>query len=80
MANAKLLTTMNLDSPAGKYEAEIDIKLNGSGASQIIVDNGLVKASELKLTIDGKIGITADYQLPKMLLKGTIKLMVVGTN
>jgi hypothetical protein len=77
---AKILNTMNLDSPSGKFAMNIDIKLNGGGTSQIIVDKGLVKASETNMTIDGKIGITTDFQLPNMLVKGTIKLMVVGTN
>jgi hypothetical protein len=76
----KIINTMNLDSPSGKLTMNIDIKLNGGGTSQIIIDKGLVKASEMKMTLDGKIGITADFQLPDMLLKGTIKVTVVGTN
>jgi hypothetical protein len=77
---AKLHNTMNLDSPSGKFAMNIDIKLNGGGTSQIIIDKGLVKASEMKMTIDGRIGITADFQLPDMLVKGTVKFTVAGTN
>ncbi len=77
---AKIINTMNLDSPSGKLAMNIDLKMSGGGISQIIVDKGLVKASEMKLTIDGKIGITTDSQIPDMLVKGTIKITVTGTN
>jgi hypothetical protein len=78
--DAKIINTMNLDSPSGKFAMNIDLKLNGGGISQIILDKGLVKASEMKMTLDGRIGVTTGSQLPDMLMKGTIKITVVGTN
>jgi hypothetical protein len=77
---AKVINSMNLDSSSGKFAMNIDLKLNGGGTSQIILDKGLVKASEMKMTLEGKIDFTTDIPLPDILMKGTIKMTVVGTN
>jgi hypothetical protein len=77
---AKIINTMNLDSPSGKLSMNIDLKLSGGGISQIIVDRGLVKTSETMMTIDGKIGMSRESQLPEILVKGTIKVTVTATN
>jgi hypothetical protein len=77
---AKIINTIELDWPSGKVPMNIDLNMNGSGTTQFILDTGLVKASEIKMTLDGKIVITTDLQLPEMLTKGTIKATVVSTN
>ncbi|MBO0801121.1 MAG: hypothetical protein J2P31_20070 [Blastocatellia bacterium] len=76
--DAKIINNMNVDLPSGngKFTMNTDIKMIANGGSQVYVDRGLVKYSEMNMVIDGKIGIKSEFQLPDILIKGTFKVSI----
>jgi hypothetical protein len=75
-AEAKFINTTEMDLSSGKKAMNIDLKMNSSGTSQFNLDKGLLKLSEEKIAIDGKIAAspnTRDAQLPDIVLKVTMK-------
>ena len=79
----KVLSDVDLPSPAGKVKMSLDFTLTGGGAMVRDLNKGFVRSSETKATFDGKIKITAESgtpQMPSMNVHGTTKTTTTSGN
>jgi len=77
----KVLSDVDLPSPAGKVKMSLDFTLTGGGAMVRDLNKGFVRSSETKATFDGKIKITAESgtpQMPSMNVNVTTKTTTSG--
>lgn len=81
--DGKIVSNMELPSPDGQVKMSLDFKLNGVGDLVMNVDKGVLKSSDSKATIGGKIkmsGESSETKLPTINLQGTLKITITGSN
>src|SRR5262245_4080062 len=81
--DAKMVTDMEVPSPAGKIKVNLDFKMNGAGTALNHLDRGVVKSSNAAYTFDGKINMAGEStapQLPSISLRGKMKQTITSEN
>ena len=78
---AKVASSLDLPGPdGGSVKLGLDFQLNGDGAIQINIDKRLLKLSESKINIEGKLSSPdKSGPFPVISIKGVIKVMVTGS-
>jgi hypothetical protein len=82
VVEAGLVTTLDLPVTKGTAKVSIDFKVSGSGALQLNLARGLMKANELQLTIEGDMKVASDSaETPSgnLKLRGTSKMTSTAT-
>ena len=79
----KLVSSVDIPSPAGNIKVNIDAKMGGTGNVDLNLDKRLMKTSQSQITLDATINLVGDVggvQLPNVKLHGTIKVTMTQTN
>jgi hypothetical protein len=74
---------MEIPRPDGQAKMSMDFKVNGGGESLVDVDKGVLKSSDSKMTISGKLRMSdasSEKKFPTMNFQGTMKTTVTGSN
>jgi hypothetical protein len=82
-SETKVANTTEVNSASGNATMSIDVKMSGNGTSQFNLTKGLLKTSEMKMNLDGKISAsdpTTNLQTSNMTVKGTMKVSASSTN
>jgi hypothetical protein len=81
--DGKMVNDVDLSLPNGKVKMSLDLKLNGGGDLVMNVDKGVLKSSDSKATLGGKIKMTtesSEIKPPTTNIQGTIRITVTGSN
>ena len=81
--DGKIVTDVEVSLPTGKVKMSLDLKLNGGGDLVMNVDKGVLKSSDSRATLGGKIKTTSEsseIKLPTTNIQGTIRITVTGSN
>jgi hypothetical protein len=81
--DGKMVNDVDVSLPNGKVKMSLDLKLNGGGDMVMNVDKGVLKSSDSKATLGGKIKITSEsseIKPPTTNIQGSIRITVVGSN
>jgi len=81
--DGKLVSDLEVQSPAGNIKMNIDFKIDGGGTALSNLDKGFMKSSESNSNLGGAIHMGGGGnlpQLPNMNLRGTIKMTIASEN
>jgi hypothetical protein len=81
--DGKMVNDVEVSLPTGKVKMSLDLKLNGGGDLVMNVDKAVLKSSDSKATLGGKIKMTresSETNLPTANMQGTIRITVTGSN
>jgi hypothetical protein len=81
--DGKIVSDVELSRPNGVVKVNLDFKMSGAGNLVMNVDKGLLKSNSLVATFSGKIKMTgesSETKLPTLIMQGTIKLTITGSN
>jgi len=80
--DGKLVSDLEVQSPAGNIKMNIDFKIDGGGTAVSNLDKGFMKSSESNSNLGGAIHMSGggNTQLPNMNLRGTIKMTIASEN
>ncbi|MCI0666011.1 MAG: hypothetical protein L0220_33570 [Acidobacteria bacterium] len=81
IADAKMVTDMEVPDPNGNIKMSVDLKMNARGNSVTNIDKGVAKSGYFKETYNGKIKMTSESREPKSLtinVQGTTKATMTG--
>jgi hypothetical protein len=81
--DGKLFSNLEIPGPNGQIKMSLDFKMNGGGGLMMDVDKGIVKSSDSKMTLGGKVKLGAESSEAKLStinFQGTMKVAVTGSN
>ena len=79
---ARANSLVDFPSPNGTAKMKMEFSMTGGGPSSVNLDKATIKTNETSMKLDGKVSPAeaADAKLPTILLKGTVKTAVTGSN
>jgi len=81
--DGKVVSDAEISRPNGVVKVNLEFKMSGAGDLVMNVDKGLIKSNILVATFSGKVkttGESSETKLPTLIMQGTIKLTITGSN